>query len=65
MKPWTIEFIISILLALVVGTLIAFTQSGATLFFFGAGLTMGYGLRLSVVNVWPHIFKPRIAFKKD
>lgn len=65
MKQWTGELVIGAVIAAIIGTLIALTQSGATLLFFIAGLATGYGLRIGIVNVWPRIFSPRIAHSQD
>lgn len=27
-----------------------------------AGMAFGYSFRIALVNVWPHIFKPRLAY---
>jgi hypothetical protein len=65
MKQWTGDLIIGAVIAATLGTLIALTQSGATFVLFIAGLASGYGLRIGIVNVWPHVFRPRIAYKRD
>ena len=63
MKPWTRDFIAGIVIAVGLGATVALYDPSSLLFWV-AGLCCGYGLRIGIVNVWPHIFQPRIAYKQ-
>jgi hypothetical protein len=62
MKPWTRDLILGVGLLAFMGTAIILTQPAALFLIWLAGLASGYGLRIAVVNVWPHIFRPRMSY---
>lgn len=62
MKRWTGDLVIGVVAIMFMGASLFVVETFSSFLFWFAGLASGYGLRIGVVNVWPHIFRPRLAY---